>query len=283
MATRAAALALLLCAAPCRADSFPSWSAKAQKARARHDEAAELQAWSRALQLWKASNGKRPKSAALARRAQLREKAGDWREALDDLSAALELDAKNASLFCRRGRLRLDRGMTSEALSDLYKATALDPARGEAFFDRGRAYEILGDAKFSREDFRIACRLGIKPACARPAAPKAGPPPADPPAPTPPAQPGPKTPAAAAPAPQKDIPVDFGACMGQVKACADGGESFGTCVERTRLCGPTPETGCCPPECIGLFHKLANAKSEAQAFRETFRPGSACLHESSAP
>ncbi len=156
-----------LLAGQAQADSFPSWYAKAQKEDARHDDDAALQAWSNALHLWKSTDSKPKKARALAARAAVYGRKGEWDAALEDLSGALKLENKDAVLFHQRGVLYLEHGKASEAISDFYKATALKPDYPEAFFDRGRAYDSQGDAEFSKEDFRAACRLGLQKACSK--------------------------------------------------------------------------------------------------------------------
>jgi hypothetical protein len=288
-----AALSWLL-AGSAQADSFPSWFAKAQKAQARHDDDAALQAWSNALHLWKPTDSKPKKARALAARAALYEKKGDWESALRDLSGALKLEAKDAVLFHRHGVLCLEHGRAPEAISDFYRATALKLDYSEAFFDRGRAYEAQGDAEFSQEDFRTACHLGFAPACAKaglskgPAKPKGkGKAPAR----------GAAAPAAAStmtattdipvgsaveelplaegPAPEAS-PPDFRSCINRVRSCSEGGDSYSTCVSRARLCEKDPKQGCCPRDCVVLFRKLLNTKSEAESFRQVFTPKSVC-------
>ncbi len=305
-----------LLASPARADSFPSWFAKAQKAETRKDDEAALQAWSNALYLWKETDSKPKKAQALAARAALYQKKGDWKEALRDLSAALKLQAKDAKLFHRRGALYLEHGKATEAISDFYKATALKLDFAEAFYDRGRAYELQGDAEFAREDFRNACHLGFKKACekaksAKPAsakAPAAKPSPeaagAAAPAPAP-AAPEPKPKAAAKPAasagsgdidvgavveevpmggapageeaPETEPGFDPRACIGRIRSCADNGNSYSACVSRARQCEQDPKQGCCPRECVITFQSRVNTKSEAESFREVFNLKHPCL------
>ena len=333
-----------LLAGTAQADSFPSWYAKAQKAEARHDDEDALQAWSNALHLWKSTDSKPKKARALAARAALYEKKGEWEAALEDLSGALKLATKDAVLFRRRGVVYLEHGQTSEAISDFYKATALKPDYSEAFFDRGRAYAAQGDAEFSKEDLRTACHLGFQKACTKAAPAKgsakskgpgrsAAPPPAvqtsSTTAATIPratghplradASPdgtqgvGPSVPAqdggvAAPPAAGsstntaateitvgstlEELPIgkmadgeealqkappDFRFCINRIRSCADNGDSYSTCVSRARLCEKYPKQGCCPHDCVVLFQKLLNSKSEAAAFRQVFAPKSACL------
>lgn len=300
-----------LLAAPARADSFPSWFAKAQKAEARKDDEAALQAWSNALYLWKETDSKPKKAQALAARAALHQKNGERRAALRDLGAALKIQAKDAKLFHRRGVLYLEEGKPGEAISDFYKATALKLDFGEAFYDRGRAYELQGDADFAKEDFKTACHMGFKKACektkpAKAAAPKAPlpktaaaePAPAAPkprPAPARAAKPAgaaeasdlevgsqvEEIPLGSAPggeeAPPEEFVFDPRACIGRIRACVDNGNSFSACVGRARLCEKDPKQGCCPGTCVAIFQERVNNKSEAAAFREVFSLKSPCL------
>jgi len=258
--------AILYVAGPLRAESFLSWSAKAEKAERRNDADAALEAWSNALRLWKPEDGRKKKARALAARAALCDKKGDWDEAAASLAAALQLETKDAVLFFRRGRIYLEHGKAAEAISDFYKATKLKPDYGEAFFDRARAYDLQGDPKFAREDYRTACRLGLRKACVQAGAARA-------PAGAARDIPAPEAPAAGAAEP---LSPDFRACIGRLSKCIANGESYGACVARARLCEEDSRKGCCPQGCVKLFQKLANARSEAQAFREVFRPQSAC-------
>ncbi|HAM34705.1 MAG TPA: hypothetical protein DCP85_02105, partial [Elusimicrobia bacterium] len=163
--TIALALTALLLTGYASAQSFLSWSEKAQEAQRRKDDAAALDAWSNALQLWREKDGKDKKSQALRSRAEILDKQGDWKRAVQDLCAAASIEPKNAAIFHRRGRIYLDHDQVSDAISDFYKATALRSNFAAAFHDRARAYEIIGDAEFSREDYATACRLGLKEAC----------------------------------------------------------------------------------------------------------------------
>lgn len=240
-----------------RADSMAIQSAKAAKALKRGDGAAALEAYSNALRLWTPKDGKKAKSRLLAERAALHEKNRAWDEALEDLGKALALEPKNAKLLHRRGRIRLEQGDSAKALDDLYKAISLDLAFRDAYFDRARAYELHGDAKFAREDYRAACRLGHKGACGivKPSQPKKH----------------------GGRGPKARKKADMNACLRTLETCAQEGGSYENCVSRARICGDDPETGCCPAACAPAYRKLVNdGKSEAAAFRETFDPERPC-------
>lgn len=298
------AAALILLGSQAWADSFPSWAAKAERAERRKDDEAAMQAWSNAIHLWKASDGKKRKAKAYASRAALHEKTQNWVDAAKDLSEAVKLEAKDARVFHRRGVAFLNQSKLSLAISDFYKATALKLDFSEAFFDRARAYELQGEAQFAREDYRVACDLGYKKACAkagpahgrkRKAGKKGGKPRTTAPeaeGESPPDQEeGPeeegsaKAPlgkgvsddATAEAEPDDPPPPDFKYCLAGLSDCLEGGESFGACVGRVKTCEDSPKKGCCPRDCLTMFRKRTNTVSEAQAYREIFKPKSACL------
>ncbi len=252
---------LLLAAAPAAwADSMAIQTAKAAKALKKGDDAAALEAYSNALRLWTKKDGNKARASLLADRAAVHEKSGDWEAALQDLGKALSLQPKNPRLLHRRGKANLEKGEAARALDDFYKAIALDINFRDAYFDRARAYELQGDAKFAREDYRAACRLGSKKACVilNPALAK------------PKAKPG-----RSKPKPKKK--VDFGACLAALEACAQEGGSYSNCVGRAEVCGDDAKAGCCPAECSLSYKKQVNGgKSEAAAFRETFNLEAPC-------
>lgn len=240
------ALALAcLAAAPAGAESFKSWAARGARQEREKDASGALASYSSALSEWKEADGASPKAKVLCARAGLREKNGDESGAAEDFTGCLALDKKNARAYHRRGSLRLKAGKTREALGDFYRATALDLGFGAAYADRARAYEILGEKEFAREDYRRACELGVKSACpGKPAA----------------------APSAAAPR--------FEECVASLEACVDGGGAFGACVSVAADCGGTPSPGCCPTACLKAFAKSAD--SEAAAFRLHFSADAAC-------
>lgn len=253
---------LLLAGAPrgARADSMAIQTSKAAKALKRGDDAAALEAYSNALRLWTKKDGAKAKAALLSDRAAVHERGRDWDAALEDLAKALALQPKSPRLLHRRGKANLEKRETARALDDFYKAIALDINFRDAYFDRARAYELQGDAKFAREDYRAACRLGSKKACVilNPSL----------------AQPKGKS-GRTKPRPKKK--VDFGACLASLEACAQEGGSYSNCVGRAETCGDDARSGCCPAACALSYKKLVDGgKSEAAAFRETFNLEAPC-------
>lgn len=275
----AAALACLLLAPPAGAESFASWRAKAEKARKAGDASAALEAYAAALRLWKPRDGKPSKAKVLAGRADLLDTRGDAAGALRDLSAALEADPKSAALFHRRGRLRAGHGEIDSAISDFYKATSLNLGFAQAYLDRGSAYERKGDMAFAKEDYRTACRLGLKAACTEESRAKAR------------AEEAAKAreefaegaPSEASgpveirrPSDPRDYALDWNACRSGLARCLDHGGSFGLCVRSAPVCEARPARGCCPKDCLSAYEERAAQVSEAAAYREVFAPKSRC-------
>jgi tetratricopeptide (TPR) repeat protein len=283
-------ISIVAFAIPAFSQSFEAWTAKAQKAQKSGDDQVAAEYWTNALRAWERKDGKSKRAKALSERAALYEKAGEADGALADLSAALKLDPKSASLYDRRGQLFLAQGKLTEAISDFYGATKLSISYGPAFYHRGLAYEQQGDAGFAKEDFRTACRLGVKDGCAkakgqtpkaapapkpkkapvqRPVAPAAAAPAASSPAPAP---------AAPAAAPAKAAPaVDMRACAAAVQACSDEGRAIDICVKKVKVCEREPGKGCCPELCVRQFQRESSPdRSDAELFRLLFTPKSSC-------
>lgn len=198
---------------------------------------------------------------SLAASAALHEKNQDWAGAIKDLSKALALDGKNPKLFHRRGQSHLNLGNPSKAIDDFYKAVQLKLDFKEAYFDRARAYEMKGDEKFAREDYRSACKFGLKKACSpHPAAPKAEE-----------KSPAPKKAARQAPK------LNFGACLKSLTGCLETGASYDACVLNAKLCDEKMKAPCCPTACVEQYKKkLSGGDSEASAYRAAFTAKSAC-------
>lgn len=296
----------LSAAAPAGAESFKSWAARGAREEREQDPKAAAASYGNALTLWKESDGAAAKAKVLCARSQIREKDGDDEGAINDLTACLAIDKKNAKGFHRRGLLLLKIQKVSEAISDFYRAVALDISFGRAYADRARAYELQGETAFAGEDYKRACELGVKEAC--PKAPggkkkgKAAKPKAAPVAKVAPAEAEPPPPseeapdaespeaAAAAPTPASEEPAPkrkkssssyympkFRDCLDALNACVEAGDSFGGCVKAAPNCDKKKVKGCCPAACLKAYQKSVNRdRSEAEAFRDHFSADSAC-------
>ncbi|MBI3551875.1 MAG: hypothetical protein HY077_05100 [Elusimicrobia bacterium] len=273
------------------AESFASWSAKAEKAEKKHDTLSALEAYTNALRLWKKGDGKKPKAKLLAARAALYASSGSPEPALKDFSDAVRLDDKSAPIFYNRGRLELDMGRTSDAVTDFYKAAKLNLGYKEAYFYRGLAYERQGDVKFAREDYKTACRLGLKQACSAGARAKAQEAQAARPAPdafeaaSPPEPVKRSSAEVKKPRRKRAYKLDWQACLDALAACTDGGGAFGDCVKQAPVCEASTAKGCCPHDCVKKFNELVDqgtraaeegGQSEASAFREVFGETPSC-------
>lgn len=274
------AIMIAFCAAPAAdAESFKSWAARGAREERGKNPRAAFSSYSNALSAWKDGDGNTTKAKVLCARAALREEGGDDAGALNDLSAGLALDKKNANCFHRRGALLLKAGKTSPAIGDFYRAVALDIGLAQAYADRARAYENQGEKGFAREDYRRACGLGVKAACAKadaleskPAARSATP-----------AKPKPAAPKASAPAAAKMEPAaiayrpQFQDCLQALDVCVENGDSFGSCVRAAPNCDEEMVKGCCPAACLQAYQTSTNRdRSEAAAYREHFTPDALC-------
>jgi tetratricopeptide (TPR) repeat protein len=273
-------------AAQARAESFQSWAARGAREEREKDPKAAFSSYSNALSLWKDGDSTAVKAKVLCARAGLREKDGDDAGAIGDLSDCLSLDKKNSKGFHRRGALLLKAGKAPAAIGDFYRAVALDIGFAQAYADRARAYESQGELGFAYEDYRNACSLGVKPACAKARAltpkgkAKLKEPPAEAAAGEPPAEeapaeaPAPSAKQSSAPAPYRPR---FKDCVASLDSCVENGGSFGTCVRSAPSCDAKPVRGCCPAACLKAYQKSINLeRSEAAAYREHFAPEAAC-------
>ena len=258
------------------AQSFESWSAKAEKAQKHGETALAIEYLGNALRIWRPTEGKVLRAKALAARAALYQQSRQAAAARKDLDEAIRLNVKNARLFDQRGALHLEQGRLAEAISDLYGATKLDINYGPAYLHRAQAYERQGDSLFAAEDYKTACRLGVPQACAsakKPTPDKAPPEPrgkqvvaAKAPAAPPPTKPAPAA-----------RPVNLQACRAALLACSEGDSALAACVEKAAACEDNPRTGCCPRACLQQFTAaVSEERSEAEVFREIFEDKGTC-------
>lgn len=277
-------------AAPAGAESFQSWAARGAREEREKDPKAAASSYSNALSMWKEGDPAAGKAKVLCARSGLKEKDGDETGALSDLSECLALDKKNAKGFHRRGVMLLKAGKTTAAIGDFYRAVALDIGFAQAYLDRASAYESQSETGFAHEDYKRACELGLKAACAKAKAlapksagkikPKAKPkaaPSAPEEKPEPVAvQPEPAVKKQAPPKPAAYRPK-FKDCVESLDACVEKGDSFGACVRVAPNCDVKSVKGCCPAACLKAYQKSINLdRSEAQAYRENFDLSSAC-------
>ena len=99
------------------------------------------------------------RGAAYAARAAIRQRRGELKGALADLTSALEVGGRDAELLFRRGVLLDETGRTAEADAALTEALTLDPAHANALNSRGVVRMRLGDPSAAKADLDEAIRL----------------------------------------------------------------------------------------------------------------------------
>lgn len=92
---------------------------------------------------------------------------GNYREAMEDFTAAIALEPDFALPFKHRGYAKHDLQDYAGAIEDYSRAIRLDRKAGETYWDRGLAKEQAGDREGALEDFRKAAKLGEKSAIER--------------------------------------------------------------------------------------------------------------------
>ncbi|MCF8383638.1 MAG: tetratricopeptide repeat protein [Chlorobium sp.] len=92
---------------------------------------------------------------------------GNYREAIEDFTAAIALEPKFALPYKHRGYAKHDLQDYAGAIEDYSWAIRLDRKAGETYWDRGLAKEQAGDKEGALDDFRKAAKLGEKSAIER--------------------------------------------------------------------------------------------------------------------
>ncbi len=85
--------------------------------------------------------------------------AGLFKEAISDLTTAIELDDDDADYYFSRGNVYLRRREFEPAIRDYNTAIELQPKLACAYNSRGYAYRITGRYDDAREDFKTAIAL----------------------------------------------------------------------------------------------------------------------------
>lgn len=86
-------------------------------------------------------------------------KGKQWNKAVNYYSEAIELNRKNATLFCNRAAAYLELGRLQEAEDDCTQAISLDRKNVKAYLRRGTARELLLFYKEAAQDFKHALVL----------------------------------------------------------------------------------------------------------------------------
>jgi len=84
---------------------------------------------------------------------------GDYRQAIEDYSAAIAIKPGYATAHHNRGIAYIALGDHKKAIVDFNHAIALKPAYAEAYNNRGKAYSIMGDYNQALEDINRAITI----------------------------------------------------------------------------------------------------------------------------
>lgn len=84
---------------------------------------------------------------------------GDYEDAVNDFTQAIESDPNFADAYYIRGRVQGRLGKHEQAVGDFTKAISLDPDNAGIYADRGVAYGFLGKQALAMSDFTQAITL----------------------------------------------------------------------------------------------------------------------------
>lgn len=87
---------------------------------------------------------------------------GNYDEAIQEFSLAINLVSDDAMLYSNRGYARLHHGDLDQALQDLNEAIRLDPELDLAYGNRAQVYQRLGQTQQARDDAAAEKRLQAK-------------------------------------------------------------------------------------------------------------------------
>lgn len=93
------------------------------------------------------------------RAGEIKNKAGDYKGALTDLTRAVKLVPGNADAWHKRGDVKMKLGMKKEAFADFDKAIALNPNKTDYWISRGAAHSDLQKHSQAIEDLRQAVKI----------------------------------------------------------------------------------------------------------------------------
>ncbi len=96
-----------------------------------------------------------------SRRGTARFSLNEFREALEDFTAAIELD-RHDSDYVRRGRVLQKLDQFDQAVDDFQEAARLNPRNAEAHFYRGDCYLKKGENQLAIDAFTEAIRIGTE-------------------------------------------------------------------------------------------------------------------------
>jgi len=87
---------------------------------------------------------------------------GQFDQAVDDFTKALEIDPKDAGVYYHRGIGYVNKGQFDWAIDDFTKALEIDPKRADAYYNRAIAYYSKKEYDESWKDIKKAQDLSYK-------------------------------------------------------------------------------------------------------------------------
>jgi tetratricopeptide (TPR) repeat protein len=90
---------------------------------------------------------------------------GDGNRAIEDYSQAIRINPHYTIAYINRGVAYCIKADYYIAIEDFTKAINLSPNSMQGYFNRGLAYKAIGDLNHALDDIKMACSLGLEPAC----------------------------------------------------------------------------------------------------------------------
>ncbi len=84
---------------------------------------------------------------------------GNYMQAIEDYSRAIEINPEHAKSYYNRGSAYGRTGNFRQAIEDFTKTIAIDPKFSMAYFNRGAAYGMLGDLRQAIDDFSMTIEI----------------------------------------------------------------------------------------------------------------------------
>lgn len=96
---------------------------------------------------------------AMTREGEVQLMSGNYQEAIDTYTRAINLDPKNAAAYLGRAAAYGEMGRFDKSIDDFNSAVALRPTDSEIYVDRGLMFELSGNYQRALQDYIEAVRL----------------------------------------------------------------------------------------------------------------------------
>jgi len=117
--------------------------------------------WKDSLTLWNHALKLFPNDVPRAyyKRAEIYQKLGNYKQALDDFNKAIEINPYHATGYTGRGLLYANLGYYQQSIQDFDKAIRINPYDSELYYNRGLSYKLSGKYQQAIQDFNKAIQL----------------------------------------------------------------------------------------------------------------------------